>query len=97
MILKLMPFAPAEKRSLTMLVIMIVRQRGLVCRHGECHGSNVKQASVIEKRWRGSGMFRLFARGHLLDEVDDAAAKLGIRNTRKCAGQRQPFRRREEV
>lgn len=42
-------------------------------------------------------MVHLLSRSHLLDEVDDATAKLGIRNTRKRASQRQSFRRCKEI
>ena len=40
---------------------------------------------------------RCFARCDLLDQIDDAAPKLGVGDARECAGQRQTFRGREEI
>src|SRR5258708_6512694 len=46
---------------------------------------------------RSSAPVRAFARGDLLDHIDNAAPKLGVGNAGEGTGQGQPLRRRKEI
>src|SRR5947209_8446479 len=54
-------------------------------------------AQADARRSAASALLRRFARGDLLDHVDDAAAKLGVGEARERARQRQSFRGGEEI
>src|SRR5215469_9637142 len=61
------------------------------------HISHALAPSGASMGYRGSALLGRLARGDLLDQIDDAAAELGIADARERARQRQTFRGREEV
>src|ERR1700744_2654368 len=57
-----------------------------------------RPAGRVTAMWRMSGLaFSGLARGDLLDQIDDAAPKLGIGDACESARQRQPFGGCEEI